>query len=776
MKHLNSPSFQSSFYAEALAEAKSQGRESLHLDDPSHEKNGEGKDTSGDVAEKPLSCDDNLDESTPEVSTDNSTARDATNELLPSEADADHEPDSQSDIEAKEASQEQGSNEAKVDGEDDDASVFSDQDIEDFEQEYEDSHEFERLGIGSRYEIEQWFFHVRQAERLWASNERENDQRWQELLAEMERFFLLEPIAFEAWKLVFVQYNRESWPPFLFAASYGLTSLAELLLRRGAKVMDLSMEGYSALHIASEAPNRLEMLRLLLSNGGDPNYEGKVIPPFHEWLISDPELECVEALLGSNASCTLANGIDDHWTALHYFAQFGTEITVLRLLLDNAMNNENHADINVRDGDGETPLHKLMSRLEIPLDLLQEFLAQGAEVNVEDKASERPLYEAARWGENEAVELIISLVTDVDDDNQWGRTALHGAAWAGQKETVELLLKHGANAKYKDKHDRTALLFACLPPGYRFARDDGHRSTAELLVETQIRSGDTFQEINACSKSGRTVLREAAGRGFTQVVASLLKYMTPEDKAWLSKRDDGKGRSPLHSAVAHGRTGVIVLLLEYGADPSLRDGQDGTGMTSLELSLDKWTMVDSQHYETAVICLMDVCMSEAKENKLLLTTAAIRGSITILKKLASAGVNLNLPDIYGWTPGQLASQFGHLEAEAFIRKSLANKALRPTQWTLKDSPKNTILGEDGRRVEHEGDLRHSILANHPVPAGLSYYYEINILDVETGEPKGKYNGGFWPRKLTVHVRYHNEGRRENGRGRHWILHRRCKMD
>ena len=69
-------------------------------------------------------------------------------------------------------------------------------------------------------------------------------------------------------------------------------------------------------------------------------------------------------------------------------------------------------------------------------------------------------------------------------------------------------------------------------------------------------------------------------------------------------------------------------------------------------------------------------MNEAKENKLLSKTAAIHGSIPILEKLANAGVDFNLPDAYGWTPGQLAAQFGHTEAESWIKRSIARKALR----------------------------------------------------------------------------------------------------
>lgn len=300
-----------------------------------------------------------------------------------------------------------------------------------------------------------------------------------------------------------------------------------------------------------------------------------------------------------------------------------------------------------------------------------------------------------------------------------------------------MLLNNGADVSRTDKHNRTPLLFACL------THSDSHQATAELLVEKQIKRGASFCEINACTKRGRTPLREAAGRGFLQVVAAILKQMTLENREWIDKKDERKGRAALHSAATHGRGEVIALLLQHGANPNLRDGENGTGMTSLELCLDRWALVGSQRYENAIIHLIDACVDEAKENKLLLTTAAIHGCVQVLEKLLIVGVNLDLPDVYGWTPSQLASQFGHADAEKFIKNSLASRALRPTRWIVEGNSKTTTLQDDGQRLHHQGELILCILADHPVPAGLSlYYYEIEILDPKTGEPHGKFKHKF----------------------------------
>ncbi len=177
------------------------------------------------------------------------------------------------------------------------------------------------------------------------------------------------------------------------------------------------------------------------------------------------------------------------------------------------------------------------------------------------------------------------------------------------------LLKHSADVNRKDKHNRTSLLCACTPD-VRILQKSSRAATAELLMNEQIKRSALFSEINVCSKSGRTPLREAAGRGFVQVVTAILKQMGPEDREWTNKRDERRGRSPLHSAATHGRGEVIVVLLRHGADPNLRDGKINEGKTCLELCLDQWANTGSKRYEDAIALLIDACAEEVKKSKL----------------------------------------------------------------------------------------------------------------------------------------------------------------
>ncbi|KAL8635663.1 MAG: hypothetical protein Q9228_006868 [Teloschistes exilis] len=398
----------------------------------------------------------------------------------------------------------------------------------------------------------------------------------------------------------------------------------------GVELTELSPGGYTALHIACESASRLDILRFLLQKGADLNH----------------------------------------------------------LLLNNAEDKENHADLHHIAKDGESPLHKLLSRTNIPLDLLRAFFARGADVNMEDQDSERPLYEAAVYGETEAIKEIIEGVSDVDDDNNLGRTALHAAALGGYLDTVKVLLDYGADIERKDHHGRTPLSFACWGS---VARLPASEATAEYLLDVMLQKGLKFEQINAITKRSRKPSRAAAAHGFSNVVESLLKMMDSNDKDSINRRDILKGRSPLHCAALHGLAEMVALLLSHGADATLRDGVEEDGKTALELCHAKWALLESPEYESTVAHLIDAVPGEAAAHPALLATAAEYGSVPILEKLFNARADFSKPDRYGWTPLILARQYRRDEAVTFLSKRVASIGLQPTRWTYTYGDDSTNL-------------------------------------------------------------------------------------
>ena len=82
------------------------------------------------------------------------------------------------------------------------------------------------------------------------------------------------------------------------------------------------------------------------------------------------------------------------------------------------------------------------------------------------------LSHAAVQGDLELVQQLLEGGTDVNSKDPWGHTPLMSASWAGHKEIVQVLLKRGADVNASTRRDWTAL---------RFAKKLSHPQIVELL-------------------------------------------------------------------------------------------------------------------------------------------------------------------------------------------------------------------------------------------------------------------------------------------------------
>lgn len=239
--------------------------------------------------------------------------------------------------------------------------------------------------VSTRYEIRHWFTHVRAAELLWPKAERETSKDWETLLQELDRFTSNEDL-FSRWLSEYL--DVEGWTPLHVAARFGLMSLAEYLLDKGADIMPL-WQGVEPIHLAAEELYS-DMLALLLSRGADPNHDpdGEWMSPFHDWVMWGANGPIIKIFLDHGASTLSLTNLRG-FNVLHFFAMEGTRPEDLYMLLDHVNENGEKVNINVLEKEGETPLHKLLSRNGIPIDLLKAFVERGADVNLDDKDSQR---------------------------------------------------------------------------------------------------------------------------------------------------------------------------------------------------------------------------------------------------------------------------------------------------------------------------------------------------------------------------------------------------
>src|SRR5439155_13899405 len=115
---------------------------------------------------------------------------------------------------------------------------------------------------------------------------------------------------------------------------------------------------------------------------------------------------------------------------------------------------ENGGDPNLKNEDGDTPLHLSRSK-----EISELLLAKKADVKARNKSGRTPLHHAAsRQGAKELVELLLSKGADVNAADDLGQTPLARAVFVRDKEDTELLIAHGADVNTRDNQGKTPLL------------------------------------------------------------------------------------------------------------------------------------------------------------------------------------------------------------------------------------------------------------------------------------------------------------------------------
>ncbi|XP_023249504.1 kinase D-interacting substrate of 220 kDa isoform X4 [Seriola lalandi dorsalis] len=346
-------------------------------------------------------------------------------------------------------------------------------------------------------------------------------------------------------------------------------------------------------------------------------------------------------------------------------------------------------DVDSRSDNGQTPL--MVAAEQGNLEIVQELIRRGANVNLDDVDCWTALISAAKEGHIEVVRELLENNANLEHRDMGGWTALMWAAykgctdvaelllekganphitgqysvypiiWAagrGHAEIVHLLLQHGAKVNCSDKYGTTPLIWAARKGHYdsvmhllAYGADvdhEGANSMTALIVAVKGGYTEVVKEllkrnpnVNMTDKDGNTALAIAAKEGHTEIVQDLL------DAGTYVNVPDRSGETMLIGAVRGGHVEIVRALLNKYADIDVR-GQDGK--TALYWAVEKGnaTMV-----RDILQCNPDT-ESCTKEGETPLIKATKMRNIEIVELLLDRGAKVSAVDKKGDTPLHIA--------------------------------------------------------------------------------------------------------------------------
>lgn len=194
--------------------------------------------------------------------------------------------------------------------------------------------------------------------------------------------------------------------------------------------------------------------------------------------------------------------------------------------------------------------------------VVKRLLDMGVAPNIADASGFTALAGAARVGDADTVELLLSAGATADlATREKSNTPLFWAAARGHAHIVKQLIEASADHSHQNLQGDTPLLWACRSGAVAVAK--------ELLAKEPTLTNDT----NAL---GMTCLICASAGGHAEMCAWLLSRWAPLP-SWIDSADVN-GRTALHFAAGSGSSAkaCVQVLLSHGANWRLRDSRGVT--------------------------------------------------------------------------------------------------------------------------------------------------------------------------------------------------------
>lgn len=500
--------------------------------------------------------------------------------------------------------------------------------------------------------------------------------------------------------------DKFGWTPLLYSITQSSLVFTENTARLAASIGEYFMGSYNTA-VSPEKDGNIDIIKLLLQNGADPNTMPPQMKPIYA-AVQGENLEAVKILLqhgavpnwrdkGNNtplhvaardgswqiAQILLNYGADQHCQNIYRHtpldvATIKNKQATVSVLSENIIVEQNFQTSirdDIKNKKLDTSLHVAVRMGDINMvnSLLKKEL-----INSLDQIGCTPIYYAIEYGNIEIMKLLLENGVDTTTCNNLQCTPLQRAGYIGNFEAVKVLIEYGASVNYRNTMNKTPLHYAALGMTFDIIQlllEKGATVNSQcdmglspLQVAARYRDRDIVQlllqkgaKINIGDKQNVTPLHVATESSCGCVIETLLKNGADVNA------QDKQGMTPLHLAVQTRYSVIVKILLERGARVNLQTNED---QTPLHIALHK-----SDINIDIVKLLLEfgaIVTISGQYNSSPLHYAAYYGSAEVVKLLLEKGASANAEQFCKGTPLHRAAGQGRLDNAVLLLEHGAN--------------------------------------------------------------------------------------------------------
>lgn len=360
-----------------------------------------------------------------------------------------------------------------------------------------------------------------------------------------------------------------------------IKSIIQTLLDAGANTMIPNDRGEVPLQFLQGTEKGLEIMRMLLEHGADPNFQNNDKETVLQLAVIKRDQPKIKLLLEYSADPHIPNIHGQNAFDMADKISYDSERTAILELLNTAKSKTNAAiangDPNKLDAKGFAPLHQLAYSAE-PEDTLiekaKQLLELGANLELPGgKSAETPLISAIHANKPQLAAFLLEAGANPNVQNRIGSTLLQYAAQEGLLEFVQRFQSLGQDIRHTNRFGLNALHYAC---------NQGHLPVVQYLVSQGV-------DINALTSSQLSPLYYCVSGHAEETTKNRLACA---DFLLQNGANPNLGKNILLLAAQEKKKGshhFIPLLLVHGADANTTDTVDNFSILQIVI-LEKGTL------------------------------------------------------------------------------------------------------------------------------------------------------------------------------------------